>query len=314
MEASETAPWKGIGPGTFEFWWARHGSYDGFVRDAHSLYLENLAELGIVGLLLIGGFVLAVLGIGAVRSLRAPPEQRLVLAAATAGAAGFAMAAALDWVWQLAALAVAFMLLAAVAVSGYSLPRTDAAAPAQQPAQRRNRLQRAGVAAVAVAALFAIWFPLRGATPSGRARSTPRTATSPPPSSRPTTPPTRSPTRPRPASRRRWSSSGRASSAKPPRHAAAATDKEGADWRTWLILARIEAERGRVGGVDPLAASGPRRLSQIRVAEAVTGQAGRVAHPKRRTECRSTPRCQLQSPLTGTAQMRSPRGIVWRPV
>ena len=49
VDASETAPWKGIGPGTFEFWWARHGSYNGFVRNAHSLYLESLAELGIPG-------------------------------------------------------------------------------------------------------------------------------------------------------------------------------------------------------------------------------------------------------------------------
>lgn len=75
VEAGESAPWKGIGPGAFEFWWGRHASYRGYVRTAHSLYLENLAELGIPGLLLIGGFVFAVLGIGAVRALRAPPRS-----------------------------------------------------------------------------------------------------------------------------------------------------------------------------------------------------------------------------------------------
>ena len=37
--------WKGIGPGTFEFWWSRNGIYPGgFVRDAHSLYMETLAK------------------------------------------------------------------------------------------------------------------------------------------------------------------------------------------------------------------------------------------------------------------------------
>ncbi len=163
VEASETAPWKGIGPGTFEFWWGRHASYPGYVRTAHSLYLENLAELGIPGLLLIGGFVFAVLGIGAARALRAPPDERLLLAAATAGAAGFAMAAALDWVWQLAALAAAFMLLAAVAVSGYSLPDPTRRRRRSQR-KHRNRWIRVGAVVACVPALLVIWFPLRGAT------------------------------------------------------------------------------------------------------------------------------------------------------
>ena len=36
----EAEPLTGIGPGTFEFWWAREGTRTGFVRDAHSLYFE----------------------------------------------------------------------------------------------------------------------------------------------------------------------------------------------------------------------------------------------------------------------------------
>ena len=76
-DANETEPLVGIGPGTFEFWWSRNGLYSGFVRDAHSLYLETLGELGIVGLILIAAFVLGVVGIGAVRALRAPPQLRV---------------------------------------------------------------------------------------------------------------------------------------------------------------------------------------------------------------------------------------------
>ena len=43
----------GAGAGTYESWWAQHASFSYFVRDAHSLYLEALGELGIVGFLLI---------------------------------------------------------------------------------------------------------------------------------------------------------------------------------------------------------------------------------------------------------------------
>ena len=61
IHAFESSPWKGIGPGTFEFYWAQHNSLGEFVVNAHSLYVETLAELGIVGLLLVGGLVLFVL-------------------------------------------------------------------------------------------------------------------------------------------------------------------------------------------------------------------------------------------------------------
>ena len=48
-----TEPLTGSEPGTYELFYAREGERPGFVRDAHSLFLETLAELGIVGLLLI---------------------------------------------------------------------------------------------------------------------------------------------------------------------------------------------------------------------------------------------------------------------
>lgn len=245
VEANETATWVGTGPGTFEFWWSRNGSYNGFVRNAHSLYLEALAELGIVGLLLIGSFVLAVLGIGAARSLRAPPEHRLPIAAATAGAAGFATAAALDWVWQLAALSVAFMLLAAVAVSGYSLPEPTRRRRRNRR-RSRNRLQRVGAVAVAVVALIAIWHPLRGATALQQSQidaahgdlsaalDQAREAAD---------------AQPYAASPRIQEALVLELRGDLPAAAAAAeaaTRKESTNWRTWMILARIEAQRGRV--------------------------------------------------------------------
>jgi len=250
IDASETASWKGIGPGTFEFWWTQHSSYNGYVRTAHSLYLENLAELGIPGLLLICGFVFAVLGIGSVRSLRAPPGERLVLAGATAGAAGFAMAAALDWVWQLGALPVAFMLLAAVAVSGYSLrePRSGRRRRRRRTS-RRNRIwgQRGAVAVAALLAIVAIWSPLQAATAMRQswidashgelaaALDRARDAADAEPDA----------ALPRLQEALVLERQGKLPAATAA--AKVAAGKEPANWRTWFILARLEAEQGMIG-------------------------------------------------------------------
>src|SRR5262249_41839194 len=118
VDAYKTEEFHRIGPRTFEFWWSRHGSYAGFVRDAHSLYIETLAELGIVGFILVTGLVLAIVGIGSVRSLRAPPDLRLGLAAATACAVAFAMAAGVDYMWEIGVMPGSFFLVAAVAGDG----------------------------------------------------------------------------------------------------------------------------------------------------------------------------------------------------
>jgi O-antigen ligase len=82
------------------------------VRDAHSLYLETLAEIGPLGLLL----VLAVLGMPLVAARR----SRRGLATATLPAAyvAFLLHAGIDWDWEmpivmLAGLACAAALLLA---------------------------------------------------------------------------------------------------------------------------------------------------------------------------------------------------------
>src|SRR5439155_26046801 len=100
--ARRAHPLAGTGAGTFEYWWARKSTIDGaFVRDAHSLYMQTLAELGIVGLALLGGFLAFALVSGGVRALRRRDDEddAAVTAAATAAVAAFAAAAALDWVW-----------------------------------------------------------------------------------------------------------------------------------------------------------------------------------------------------------------------
>jgi hypothetical protein len=96
-------PLNGEGAGSWQAWWLQHGSLKVFSQFAHSLYLEALGELGIVGLLLIAAAVLTAVA-GAIRSA-IELESGEVAAAAACGIAFF-VAAAYDWVWQLAGIAI----------------------------------------------------------------------------------------------------------------------------------------------------------------------------------------------------------------
>ncbi|MCB8914443.1 MAG: O-antigen ligase family protein [Thermoleophilales bacterium] len=112
--ASKEEPVTGIGPGTFEFWWARDGGDIQFMRDAHSLYLEFLAETGPLGFLLILFVIFGPIAFAAVRALgNGEARRRAPIAAAAAGMTGFAVAAGVDWAWEMTVLPVAFMALAA---------------------------------------------------------------------------------------------------------------------------------------------------------------------------------------------------------
>ena len=99
----------GEGSGGFRVVWLRERPYREAVRDAHSLYLETAAEFGIAGLAcllaLFGG-----IGAGAVRARRrAGPGT----APAIAGVATWAVHAGLDWDWELPALSLLALVLAA---------------------------------------------------------------------------------------------------------------------------------------------------------------------------------------------------------
>ena len=71
VDAFKAHPLDGIGAGGYEAYWDQHGSLAVPVRDAHSLFLESMAELGLVGLALILGF----LGFAAVSGVRRGPTR-----------------------------------------------------------------------------------------------------------------------------------------------------------------------------------------------------------------------------------------------
>ncbi|MGC9974678.1 MAG: hypothetical protein ABSC36_04735, partial [Gaiellaceae bacterium] len=146
----------GNGAGSYEAWWTKHmpANYPQPAKDAHSLYLQSLGELGIPGFLLTLSLALAGIGIGIRRSRRSSGERRVALATLTAVFTAFAVAAGIDWMWELtvvAAVGIAVLaLLSSSAVTAPSPPRlVDGAS-----ASRYTRPRRFGLD---VAALVGVW-------------------------------------------------------------------------------------------------------------------------------------------------------------
>ena len=92
----------GQGAGTFQLVWAKNRDvlFDGnrTARDAHSLYVETLSDLGIVGLVLVLVFVGAALG-GLIRLI--PGPDRCTYAALTAIMTTWVIHAGIDWDWEM---------------------------------------------------------------------------------------------------------------------------------------------------------------------------------------------------------------------
>jgi hypothetical protein len=239
--AYRSKPLTGIGPGTFEFYWAQHGSIYEFVRNAHSLYLETLAETGLVGLALIVALIVALFAAGVARALLAPPLARASLAAATGSLAAFCAAAGYDWMWQLAVAPVVALLLGAAI-----LVYRDPASPreASHGLRRRAWPLRMAVVALAIIAIVAIAIPygmtseIRASQSAARAghlkaalgdaataqRVEPYAAT------------------PRLQRALILEASGDLEGAQTA--AAQAAEREPDNWRIWLLRARIDAESG----------------------------------------------------------------------
>jgi tetratricopeptide (TPR) repeat protein len=118
FEQARGAPLLGTGAGTFERHWLLNRDEALLAKDAHNLYLETLAELGPLGLALLG----AALAVPFVVRSRAP--------AATGAYAAFVVHAALDWDWEQAALVLAALAAAAAALDGrrVRIPRAAALA------------------------------------------------------------------------------------------------------------------------------------------------------------------------------------------
>jgi O-Antigen ligase len=143
----------GEGAGSFASWWAEHGSFAYFVQDAHSLYLETLGELGVVGLLLTVALVATGVVTGVRRTWRIPGESGVTTAALTAVLSGYAVALGVDWMWELTAVSV-------VGITALALVTGPATQPPEPPrvaeAGHRPRAPRWRFGLV-VAGLACVW-------------------------------------------------------------------------------------------------------------------------------------------------------------
>jgi hypothetical protein len=115
-------PGLGSGPGTFAVRWLMARTTPGAVQNAHSLYLETLAELGPVGLALLLA-ALAVPIVCAVR--RRSPVSAIACGAYLTGL----LHAGLDWDWQMPVVMVTTLVCGAAVVvdarrDGSVRPRT----------------------------------------------------------------------------------------------------------------------------------------------------------------------------------------------
>jgi hypothetical protein len=163
----QTKPMVGRGAGSYQAWWTEHASLPLFVRDAHSLWLETLAELGVVGFLLLviaigGGFV------AALARLRGVGSDRPLIAAMAAVLAAFVVAAGIDWMWELSVVGLVALVALGMLVGHATAPQPAAGVRQAAVRSRRSavgspltaRALRVSAVAVALGAIICVAVPM----------------------------------------------------------------------------------------------------------------------------------------------------------
>lgn len=142
LDDARSHPWLGSGAGSYERYFLRHQpAHLGRVRDAHSLYVETLAELGPFGLALL----VVVLG----TPLAVAVKRRRPITAIAAGAhVVFLVHAATDWDWELPAVTLAALVCAVAMLLG--------GRGARRPKRLSAPVRTVAVAALAGAGIFAV--------------------------------------------------------------------------------------------------------------------------------------------------------------
>lgn len=234
-DQNATAPLIGTGSGTFQFWWAREGSTPETVRDAHSLYMQTLGELGIVGIVLLLSFLAWVFVSGLRAALLSDAAERSRLAAALAGFTVFLLTAAVDWMWQVPAVPVAALMLACgLLVSGGDGVKPRLAVP-----------WRVGAAAVSLLAIVAIAIPLASLSLTRQSQASVRGGDYPAALEDARSAQNVEPAAATPRLQQALVLELMGDLPAAEEAARAAVDRESTNWRLWLVLSRIAAENGR---------------------------------------------------------------------
>jgi O-antigen ligase len=135
----ESQPLLGTGAGTFDNYWLHYRPVPSFSREAHSLYVESLAELGPFGLaLVLGALAIPLL---ALRRARGP-----LAATAAAGYVAFLVHAGVDWDWETPAVTLTGLFCGALLLVCARGEQTRALGP-----RHRTLLALAALAVLVVA-------------------------------------------------------------------------------------------------------------------------------------------------------------------
>jgi len=135
LDALAEKPLAGLGPGTFAFEWAREGSADEAVRDAHSFYLEQGAELGVPGLIASMLVIAASLWLALSPMVRGECDESGL--AMLAPVAVLAVGVTTDWMWE--STAVTALALACAVTAGATGPPRASPRRRWGPGQGRAR-------------------------------------------------------------------------------------------------------------------------------------------------------------------------------
>lgn len=155
LDAFQEEPLRGIGSSDFEPYWNRNGTLPVTIHEAHSLFIESAAELGVGGVVFSVGLfaVAATTGLRRRGILGGPPRGAVAAALGVLGA-GFVGAAG-EWVWNLPAVFGPVIVAAALLTGPATLP---ALAPRVAPPMAfiRTRRRFAGGVAILLVAWAAI--------------------------------------------------------------------------------------------------------------------------------------------------------------
>jgi len=119
LDAFRERPLLGYGAGTYEMYFEQHRKIAESTTDAHSLYVQTLAELGLAGIIPLAIVILGVLVLLAIR-IRGP--DRAVYAALFAAGLAWAIHVGVDWDWEMPAATIWLFIAAGAALASAEAP------------------------------------------------------------------------------------------------------------------------------------------------------------------------------------------------
>jgi len=161
LDAFRSRPLGGVGAGNYELYWNAHPEAPLVTGNAHSFFLEELADLGPLGLLLALGPFAAAIAAARARWRRGPPELAPALALlATAG-----VGAAIDWTWRIPAAFIPALIAIGLLTGRATLAAEENGAGARTRPRGTRRfglgvatlLFAWGIAWMAVVVILASW-------------------------------------------------------------------------------------------------------------------------------------------------------------